>query len=165
MLRAWTVKNTFISNVIPLTRNYLSNNYITKNKFNKTQNINCNICTVDKQIVRLYNDSYNTNDINLNIRITEQDHIYPQPYNLISTNFIHSSLHIKFNNTNINEYYNIQFNKPDNFYNTIYYLLIINDQIIQKTVIPNFPYDNKINHTNSTCNLLNLFQNKLLQNS
>jgi hypothetical protein len=160
MLRTWTMKNTFISKLLPYSYNYLNNNYISKTTFEQKQNTNFNLFKIDKQISTTFHDNFNLSNFKINVNITEQDHLYPKPYSLISNNFIYSTLHISSKNTNIIEMYNIKFNFPDDFNATIHYLLLINNDTVKKvafTGLDNKYFSNGLKQTRHTDDILSLF--------
>lgn len=164
MLRSWCIKNTFINNVIPYSKNYLNNKFITQKTFDQIQKNSLNLFKIYKQKYNTYYDFFNLNDTKIYLNITEQDHLYPEPYSLVSTNFIHSTLQIKFKDTTINEIYNIKFNYPNDFEISVYYLLKINEDIEKQFAFTDSPNENffyGIKHKKSTMNLLNLLSHKI----
>jgi len=167
MLRTWCMKNTFISKIIPHCNNYLNNNYILKKTFKQPQNVKLKLFKITNQRETIYHDYYKLSDFKVNINITEQDHIYPKPYFLISNNFIHSTLHISNKNKNIIEMYNIKFNYPDDFSATVHYLLIINNNVVKKHSFSGFDKDyfsNGLKQNHDIMVLLNSFSSKLNKN-
>lgn len=158
MLKSWCMKNTFISKAIPYSKNYLNNNFTSKKTFYQPQNINFDLFKIDKQMATTYNDNFKLTDFKININITEQDHIYPEPYSLVTNNFIYSTLYISFKNTSIIEMYNIKFNYPDDFSGTIHYLLLINNTVEKQIAFTGFSneyFSNGLKHIPSTIDMLN----------
>jgi hypothetical protein len=164
MLRCWSIKNSFVSNIIPYSKNYLNENYLNKKIIFQTQKNKGNLFNIDKQIIKRFNDINIINDIRFNINITEQDHLYPKPYSLVSSNYIHSSLNILFKNNKIDEIYNIKFNYPDNYLIDLHYILILNDSIEMKLTYTGYPNEkiyNLLTHNKYAMNILKSFSNNL----
>lgn len=164
MLRCWSIKHSFISSILPYSNNYLNNIFSSQKIFNQIQQNNFKLFQIDRQISTLYNDYYKSNNLSFNLNITEQNHLYPKPYSLVSSNFIHYNLDISTDNTNITEIFNIKFNHPEDFSINAHYLLTVNNNITRKIVFsgfPNYKFYNSLKHDKHTLKLLNSISNKI----